>query len=170
MVAPKINPTAASILGFLEDGEQTGYGLARTAEELIGDFWSITRSQLYRELAALCERDLIESAGVGPRSARPYRLTSAGHKAFLAWLATPAPPEHIRFPLLLTLSFGRWLDPDQERAMLVEHRQMHAERLARYQTTGELADPHLAAVLSFGIHYERAVLEWLDTLSPALLR
>jgi DNA-binding PadR family transcriptional regulator len=166
----ELNPTAASLLGFLEDGEQTGYRLAKVAEELIGDFWSVTRSQVYRELATLCERGLIEASGAGPRSARPYRLTARGHEAFLAWLTTPPPPEHIRFPLLLTLSFGRWLDPDAIRAMVTGHRRIHTERLARYQAIGDIADPYSAAVLSFGVHYERAVLEWIDTVLPTLPR
>ena len=133
-------------------------------------FWSITRSQVYWDLAALAERGLIVASGTGPRSARPYRLTPAGHDAFLAWVASPPAPENIRFPLLLTLSFGRWLDPRALHEMMIEHRHLHADRLARYESSGALADPHLTAVLSFGIHYERAVLEWIDTLPAALFR
>ncbi len=166
----EVNATAGSLLGFLEDGEQTGYGLAKLAEELIGDFWSITRSQVYRELGALAERGLIEAAGSGPRSARPYRLTQAGHDAFLAWVSAPPSSEHIRFPLLLTVSFGRWLDPRLLKTVVVTHREVHAKRLANYESTGNPSDPHLDAVLSFGIHYERAVLEWIDNLPSALFR
>lgn len=168
MADPVLNPTAASLLGFLEDGQQTGYALVKVAEKLIGDFWSLTRSQVYRELARLCDLGLIEITGTGARSARPYRLTRAGHEAFLAWVSAPPAPEHIRFPLLLTLSFGRWLAPGQLRDMIAEHRQVHAERLAGYQDNADVDDPHLAAVMSFGIHYERAVLEWIDSLPPAL--
>lgn len=168
MVDPVLNPTAASLLGFLEEGPQTGYALVKVAEELIGDFWSLTRSQVYRELARLCGLGLIEVTGSGPRSARPYQLTPAGHEAFLAWISTPPPAEHIRFPLLLTLSFGRWLDAVKLKGFIADHRRAHALRLASYQDHTEVDDPYLAAVISFGINYERAVLTWIDSLPAAL--
>ncbi|MGH9127405.1 MAG: PadR family transcriptional regulator [Acidimicrobiales bacterium] len=164
----KINPTAASLLGFLEEGEQTGYDLAKTAEALIGPFWSLTRSQIYRELAALAQAGLVEAGEPGPRSRQPYRLTSAGREAFLAWVSEPPAAEQIRFPLLLSLSFGRWLGAERVAAMLAEHRAEHAGRLSSYRALGEAGDPYLDAVLSFGIHYEEAVLAWMDALPEEL--
>ena len=48
-----LNATAASLLGFLHQGPMSGWDLAATAQTLIGDFWSLTRSQVYRELSAM---------------------------------------------------------------------------------------------------------------------
>ena len=39
----------------LHDGPMTGYELAATAQRVIGDFWSLTQSQVYRELAWMAE-------------------------------------------------------------------------------------------------------------------
>ena len=50
---PPLNPTAASLLGFLHQGPMTGWDLAQTVEATIGDFWNVTRSQVYRELRTL---------------------------------------------------------------------------------------------------------------------
>lgn len=163
-----INPTAASLLGFLEDGEQTGYDLAKVAEQIIGPFWSLTRSQIYRELGTLAELGLVEAGQRGPRARQPYRITPAGHRTFLEWVGQRPPAEQIRFPLLLTLSFGRWLGDERVRSLLAEHRQEHEERLEGYRAFGELDDPYMAAVLSFGVHYEQAVVDWIDELPTPL--
>ncbi len=48
-----LNATAASLLGFLHEGPKTGWDLVATAQDRIGKFWSVTTSQVYRELAAM---------------------------------------------------------------------------------------------------------------------
>jgi DNA-binding PadR family transcriptional regulator len=165
-----LNPTSASLLGFLHGGEYSGYELLKVAEELIGDFWSLTQSQVYRELAALAERGLIEVGDVGARSKRPYRITEEGRAAFAAWLCVPPAPEQIRFPLLLTLAFGDQLDRDRLLAFIEEHRHRHAQRLGKYRTMLDTLPltPYQKATLGFGLRYEQAVLDWTDDL-PGLL-
>lgn len=44
-----LNSTAASLLGFLHEGPMSGWDLVNLAQERIGDFWTITQSQVYRE-------------------------------------------------------------------------------------------------------------------------
>jgi DNA-binding PadR family transcriptional regulator len=165
-----LNPTAASLLGFLHAGAATGDELLSVAEVLIGDFWHLTRSQVYRELAALAERGLVEAGEPGPRSRRAFELTAAGREAFAHWLAEPPGAEQIRYPLLLTLAFGGHLEGERLRGHLAVHRAEHAARLARYtemEAAGGL-DAYQRATLGFGLHYERAVLAWMDEL-PQLL-
>ena len=166
-----LNSTAASLLGFLRDGPRSGYELVAVAERTIGNFWSLTRSQVYRELAALAERGLVEAGETGPRARRPYRLTAAGEAAFTAWVARPPGPEQIRYPLLLTLSFGADVPPELLREFLAAHGRAHAERLAGYEQVGAEAglDRWQRATLAFGTRYERAVLAWLAEDLPGLL-
>lgn len=165
-----LNPTAASLLGFLHAGEASGYELVSTAQQVIGDFWTLTRSQVYRELTALARRGLVEAGPAGPRSRQPYRLTDEGRAAFAAWLAEPPGSEQIRYPLLLTLAFGSALDHDRLMGFIAEHRTAHEKRLADYreQEAAGLPDRFAAATLAFGIRYEEAVLAWMDEL-PGLL-
>lgn len=167
-----LNPTAASLLGFLHAGEASGYELVGIADAFIGDFWSLTRSQVYRELAALAERDLVRVGATGARSRRPYRLTDAGRAAFAAWLAEPPDAEQIRYPLLLTLAFGAQLDLERLLGYIAVHRLDHERRLAGYLATAgaEALDPYQRATLNFGVHYERAVLAWMDELPDLLAR
>ena len=166
----QLNPTAAALLGFLHAGEASGYELMGAAEAFIADFWRVTRSQVYRELAALDDRGLVEVGATGPRSRRPYRLTEPGREAFAAWLAEPPEPEQIRYPLLLTLAFGAQLDTDRLLGYIATHRADHERRLAGYLDTAaeDDLDPYQQATLRFGVHYERAVLSWMAEL-PQLL-
>lgn len=171
-----LNATAASLLGFLHDGPLTGWDLVQTAQRGIGDFWSLTQSQVYRELAAMAEAGLVEAGERGPRDRRPYALTDAGRAAFAEWVRREPGPESIRFPLLLVILFGRHLPAEQLGGFLARHRSVHASRLAGYERQHREAvaagaresEPYAIATLEFGIAYERAVLEWFDRLPPKI--
>jgi len=169
MGARAINATVGSLLGFLHDGPQSGWDLVTTAQQTIGDFWNLTRSQVYRELGSMAETGLIEADEVGPRDRRPYRLTDAGRHAFQSWLEQEPGQEQIRYPLLLTLAFARHLHPDQVTEFLSRHRAVHAARLQAYQDERAAAEavgatPRDLITLDFGVRYETAVLDWFDHL------
>jgi DNA-binding PadR family transcriptional regulator len=170
-----LNATAASLLGFLHEGPLSGYELAATAQHRIGDFWTMTRSQVYRELAWMADAGLVAAGERGTRERRPYTLTDAGRAAFALWVDRPPGPETIRHPLLLALSFGRHVPPGRLASFLRQHREAHAERLRGYETEAAAldrdvdTDPFEAATVAFGIAYERAVADWFASLPPALM-
>ncbi len=167
-----MNATAASLLGLLEQsGPLTGAELVRVAQQRIGDFWSLTRSQVYRELAALAENGLVTAGPTGARESRPYRLTATGRKAFRGWLAEGLPEETIRIPLLLAVAFGAALPTGRLARLLDDAEAVHQQRLTDYGALDRHlrekgVDAHARATLSFGVHYERAVLRWLAELPP----
>ncbi|MBF6301810.1 PadR family transcriptional regulator [Nocardia amamiensis] len=164
-----LNSTAASLLGFLHEGPMSGWDLVATAQDRIGDFWTITQSQVYRELAAMDAAGLVEKGETGARERTPYHITDAGREAFLEWVARDPGGETIRVPLLLTLSFGEHLDRDRLDGIIAANRDIHQERLARYLAEDpETMSAFARATLDFGIRYERAVLDWFDHL-PELL-
>jgi len=174
-----LNATAASLLGFLHDGPQSGYELAARAEHAIGDFWSLTQSQIYRELAWMADAGLVAAGERGTRERQPYTITDTGREAFATWIDRPPGPETIRHPLLLAVSFGRYLPSDRLESFLGHHRGVHAERLRTYESQAAQAirseehdhdehDQFQAATLAFGLEYERAVMRWFDAV-PAIL-
>jgi DNA-binding PadR family transcriptional regulator len=168
----RVNPTAAALLGFLHEGPLSGWDLWSTAQLRIGDFWTVTRSQVYRELAAMDEAGLVQRGETGPRDRRPYAITDAGREAFREWIEAEPGTEQIRYPLLLKLAFGRHLRPDLVAEFVASHRQIHAERLEQYRALvpglTAAGERFALATLDFGIRYETAVLEWFDHL-PAVL-
>lgn len=167
-----MNSTAASLLGLLDacGGELTGGDLARVAQQRIGQFWSLTRSQVYRELAALEQDGLVRPGVPGKRDARPVRITDAGRAAYREWLTEHLPAETIRIPVLLAVAFGSSLDPAALNQVLTRSQAEHRGRLKEYrQLDAQLAEadggePWARATLSFGMHYEEAVLRWFATL------
>jgi DNA-binding PadR family transcriptional regulator len=168
-----MNATAASLLGLLDvcGGELTGGELVRIAQQRIGEFWTLTRSQVYRELAALEEAGYVERGPLGARESRPYRVTEVGRKVYRSWLTEQLPGDTIRIPLLLAVAFGSVLPRERVQALLREAFTEHQDRLAQYrQLDADLerlrVDVWTRATLSFGMHYEEAVIRWFETLPP----
>lgn len=165
-----VNATAAALLGLLRDGPQTGYALAQRAQSELGDFWTVTRSQVYRELTAMAAGGLVTAEQTGARDARPYRVTEAGREAFSGWLHEDPGPDVVRIPLLLRLAFVDALEPARLRQMVEGQRQEHDARLAGYEEleselTAAGVPGRQLATLRFGLAYERAVLDWFDGLA-----
>jgi DNA-binding PadR family transcriptional regulator len=160
------NATAASLLGFLHEGPRSGWELVRAIEGSVGYFWSVTRSQVYRELKVLSAHGLIAEGAVGARERLPYALTEAGRRAFQKWMDRSPEPELMRFPLLVQTFFGALLGAGGLGKYASLHRAEHVKRLAEYRQLQSAVkmDRYQAATLSFGIAYEQTVLTWLDGL------
>ncbi|MBL1073811.1 PadR family transcriptional regulator [Nocardia sp. 2] len=165
-----LNSTAASLLGFLHQGPMSGWDLVAQAQDRIGDFWTITQSQVYRELATMHQHGLVEKGETGARDRTPYRITEDGREAFAEWIARDPGAETIRVPLLLTLSFGEFVERARLDRIIAANRVIHEQRLAGYLSghDEQRMSPFERATLDFGIRYERAVLDWFDRL-PELL-
>ena len=168
-VTTTLNSTAAALLGLLHDGPKTGGELVAAATERFGTFWTLTRSQVYRELPALASAGYVKLGKTGPRSAQPYSITASGKKAFSAWLAEPAGQDHSRNPVLLRLGFGSHHTKAQLKRLVTDAQTEHEQaltldraRLAELRKNG--SDPHLVATAEFGVAYERALLKWLGSL------
>jgi DNA-binding PadR family transcriptional regulator len=162
-----LNATQGSLLGFLHERPKTGWDLLQEASHGLARFWNVTTSHLYRELKVLEERGLIEAGERGPRDRRPYAITPAGVEAFAEWIVQEPGPEQIRIPLLVSLWFAKHIDDATLAGFIESHRAVHEQRLAEYRevsrgTTGR--DPHVDAVVQFGISYEEAFLAWLAAL------
>jgi DNA-binding PadR family transcriptional regulator len=167
--AVDVNATAASLLGFLHSRPMSGWELARAVEQSIGEFWNVTRSQVYRELRSLQEAGLLEAGEPGLRERRAYTITGAGREAFAEWINQPPGDDIVRSPLLLTVFFGGLVDEQVHGRFLLMHRVRHEQRLTQYRAL------HLALrdqedlrwvryALEYGIEHEEAVLRWMDRL------
>jgi DNA-binding PadR family transcriptional regulator len=164
--APELNATAASILGFLEHEPRTGWDLAVQVEDILGDFWNVTRSQIYRELKVLAAQGLVASMKTGPRDRQPYRLTEAGRRAFRKWIAQPPGPPNMRLPLVLQVFFAEAVEPAEIARSLASLRAYHEGRLAVYRgfeaRVKKGSGQHDA--LRLGLMFQRTMIEWIDSM------
>jgi len=171
---PRLNATAAALLGLLLDRPMTGWDLMAAAQERVGEFWSLTQSQVYRELATMAERGLVSAGPPGPRDRKPYAVTAAGRSAFAEWLDGEPGADQVRIPLLLTIAFAGHLPAGRLAEIVDAQRAVHAERLERYRAAQRMlgaasgVDPARSATLEFGLRHEQAVLDWFAAL-PGIL-
>ncbi len=168
-VATTLNSTAAALLGLLHEGPMTGGELVAAAKERMEPFWSVTRSQVYRELPGLADAGYVRPGKQGPRAAQPYAITAAGKRAFRGWLTEAAGADHSRNPLVLRIGFGAHHASGTVRRLVEEARTRHQEALATNrarasQLKKDGADRFLVSTAEFGVAYERALLRWLDTV------
>ena len=159
---PELNATAASILGFLQLNPMTGFDLMSAIENIIGDFWHVTKSQIYRELKLLAEHDLVETLEAGARDKQPYQITAEGRAAFREWIRQRPTPPIMRMPIVLEVFFGGDV-PFEElaRAGAAEQPTLH-ERVDRHDLAATSADrarehDRRAALVAADLDDQRAV-------------
>lgn len=163
-----MNATAAALLGLLHDGPATGGQLVASADERFGAFFSVTRSQVYRELPALSKEGLVRLGKQGPRSSQQYVITAAGKKAFKTWLTSDAGPDHLRSPLILRLVHAGALTSKQRSALVESARAAYNEDLDSAKAAAKAADdPYAKAVADFGQAHARAALKLVDAIAQA---
>jgi DNA-binding PadR family transcriptional regulator len=113
-----------AILGFLELEPVSGYTLRLRFDGSIASFWSVTQSQIYRELKDL-ERDGLVVArvekGSGKPDSRVYSVTPEGREALHQWLSEPLEPMQLRHPLLLKFVFAANVEPEKLDALLAHY-------------------------------------------------
>jgi DNA-binding PadR family transcriptional regulator len=82
-----INDTMGAILGHLNRTPMSG-GRLCTELATFQNFWSSTRSQVYRELASAGLKGLAKPGKPGPRKVVIYKITAKGRTAYKRWLAS----------------------------------------------------------------------------------
>jgi DNA-binding PadR family transcriptional regulator len=170
--SPELNATAASVLGFLLHEPMTGWDVAAKIEEIIGDFWNVTRSQIYRELKLLAEHGLVTSLKTGPRDRQPYRVTDAGRKAFHRWISERPGPPNMRLPLVLQVFFADAVDPAVLRGSLDALRAYHVARLEAYRGFEAIVEAGTGQhdALQLGIRFQQLMIDWVDSVKKRARR
>ncbi len=145
----------------------TGGQLMAEAERRLGAFWSMTRSQVYRELPALAAMGYVRLGKPGPRSSQPYSITPAGKRAFTRWLASDAGHEAVRNPVALRAAFGKHQTTAALTATYSAAIDYHNAALAEIREAAKVmrkdSEPFAAAAQDFAVGYHKAALAWLKT-------
>jgi DNA-binding PadR family transcriptional regulator len=160
-----VNATAAALLGLLHTGPMTGGQLVAAAGEQFGPFFSVTRSQIYRELPALAEAGLVRPGKQGPGGSQQYVITAAGKRSFKAWLAAGSGADTLRSPLVLRLLHAGALTAKQRADLLGSSRAEYASRLEAARAAAKSEhDPYRKAVADFTVAHTRAMLKLVDAI------
>lgn len=164
-----LNATAAALLGLLHDGPATGGDLVARAKEHFGAFFSVTRSQVYRELPALHTKGYVRPGKKGPRSSQQYILTAAGKRAFKTWLTSDSGPDHLRSPLILRVVNAGVLTPKQRASLFETAKEAYNGQLKEAKAAVKnIDDPVEKAIAEFGQARARAALKLVESVSANL--
>jgi DNA-binding PadR family transcriptional regulator len=167
-MAEGVNATAAALLGLLHDGPMTGGQLMAAAERRLGPYWSMTRSQVYRELPALADMGFVKLGKPGPRASQPYSITPAGKRAFARWLGEPPGGESLRNPVALRVAFGAHHGSTALKDLYAQATDAHNSALNEIKEQARVAkaegDNYGAAALEFAVGYHKAALAWLKAV------
>ncbi|HET9253854.1 MAG TPA: PadR family transcriptional regulator [Pseudonocardiaceae bacterium] len=161
----ELNATSAALLGLLHTRPMTGGQLVAAAEDQFGSFFSVTRSQVYRELPVLAEAGLLRLGRRGARSSQQYVLTAAGKRAFKTWLNSAPGADNLRSPLILRLAHAGQLTPKQRANLVNTARADYSGHLDEARARVNTADnPYTKAVAEFTVAHRRAMLTLLDAI------
>jgi len=177
MSRPTLTPSTYAVLGLLARRPSSGYELGTRAAASIDNFWPLTRTHIYGELAKLEALGYVAGVEVSQEllpDKRVYSVTPQGARALDAWLANPDPGvPRPRQPMLVKLFFGERLAPEQAAALLTEYRAQALDRRNRLAAAAAadaaavVADPESPrrfgrATALFGLRRTEADLVWID--------
>jgi hypothetical protein len=141
------------------------------AERRLAPYWSMTRSQVYRELPVLADQGLVRLGKPGPRSSQPYAITAAGKRTFSRWLTENPGRDTVRNPVALRVAFGPQHSANQLRNLYAGASDYHTEALAlareQAKDAKKAGDSYGAAALEFAVAYHKAALSWLKGVPTA---
>lgn len=167
----ELTSSRLAVLGLVAIRPASGYELAVFADRSVAYFWSIPRSQLYRELTSLEALGLIAGKRVQQTSApdkRVYEITEAGRAVLTTWLESPAVPStRAKNGLLLKVFMARHARPVALEPTLRSYREsVQRERADLQAIVDQLADRPPAKfgrlTARWGVLHAEASLAWLD--------
>ena len=124
-----------ALLGLIEYQPATGYDLKTTFKNSIHFFWNAALPHIYRTLKQMEGQGWISSTvehQEGKPSRKVYRVTKAGEKELLRWLAEPPEMPEPRIPMLVKVFFGDRMPPDQFKEHLRKWRETHVGLLQKF--------------------------------------
>jgi PadR family transcriptional regulator, regulatory protein AphA len=169
--ASDLSTSCLAVLGLVAIEPASGYDLVAYADRSVAYFWSIPRSQLYRELTRLERLGLIAGTRVAQTSApdkRVYEITDAGRAVLVEWVETPTwPSTGAKNGLLLKVFMARHARPESVEPLLRAYRESMELQLADLEAiVDQLAGRDRAKfgrlTARWGVLQAEAALAWLD--------
>ncbi len=159
------------LLGFLMEGEMTGYEIKKRMEESTTFFFNTSLGSIYPAFNKLEKNGLVtqhQSVENG-RVKNHYAITDSGRRAFVEWLSLDAGVSKIKDEALLKIFFFSHLPEDQRegfvRAYLGEL-DRHIDEITKlrdhFVETRPKRDPFKMMPLLFGIDYYNFIRSWFE--------
>ncbi len=122
-----------AILGFLSYQPLSGYDLKKAFDRSVQYFWPANQSQIYRTLASLKVKGLIEQEVIERQDRldlKLYHITTAGREELHRWLSTPFRKSEARDPFQIQIYFAGEISDEELLNLLKNKIKKIEERLA----------------------------------------
>ena len=158
----------AVLLGFLAQGDLTGYELKHLMERSVGFFFGASYGSIYPALKDLEGAGLVRSTRV-VQSDRPnkkvYTVTPEGEAYFRKALGEPPAPDSFRSEFLMHLFFGHHHDPERLLELVRRYREEHQQTVERLEEVEEefreVATPYQMMCLRSGLTHAESRVAFL---------
>lgn len=162
------------ILAVLSQETMTGYDITKQFDLVLGYFWRASHQQVYRELAALVDAELVRFRTV-PQEGKPdkkvYAMTAKGKRELARWLKAAPDLPRLRDDLLVKLFAGETAGRDTLHDQIAQARVLHEKKLKTYLALEKEHFPQgpdkvppfqrlIYLTLRHGVERERAWLRW----------
>ncbi|MDX9991681.1 MAG: PadR family transcriptional regulator [Anaerolineales bacterium] len=156
-----------AILGFLSYHPYTGYDLKKIFDSSIRHFWPADQSQIYRTLARLTEKGLVEMEKI-PQEDHPdrklYHITETGRATLRDWLCGPPPMDEPRSAPLIQVFFSGQLSDDEILEKFEGYAAVMSAILTQYDAVPAQIGPYQQEITSPREHFF-----WLLTLENGII-
>ncbi len=158
----------AVLLGFLMQGDLTGYELKHLMERSVGFFFGASYGSIYPALKELEGAGLVSSTRV-VQSERPnkkvYSIMPEGEAYFRKALDEPPGPDTFRSEFLMHLFFGDYHEPERLLELVRRYREENEQMIERLKEVEgefrEVATPYQMMCLRSGLSHAESRVAFL---------
>ncbi len=164
-----------AILGLIDRYTLSGYDIMKIFDHGLKHYWSTEHTQIYRMLAKLYEKKLIDYE-IEYQESKPdkkvYRITNLGKESFRLWLIKPSELPEIRHSQLLQFSFMAEMETKNIIGFLKDYESLILKKLETYNNPEHIKKSYSIArnkkekvlwklVLENGIQYYNNEIDWI---------
>ena len=165
----------AVLLGFLVEGDLTGYELKHLMERSVGFFFGASYGSIYPALKDLEGAGLVRSTRV-IQSERPnkkvYSITPEGEAYFRKALGEPPASDTFRSEFLMHLFFGGHHEPERLLELVRRYREEHEQMIGRLKVVEvefrEVATPYQMMCLRSGLSHAESRVAFLQGIEEEI--
>lgn len=171
---PRENKTKYAVLGLLANQPMSGYDIKKHFEEYIGEFWSESYGQIYpitKELVREGLATMTVESNEGKPNRNVFTITEKGMDDLKQWLPKPTDPHKERLEVLMKLTFGAHIHPEQNIELVQRFKEEWIAHINSYHeieedlrtTDGENPQfPYWMMAINCGMHLAKAYIAWCD--------
>lgn len=158
------------MLGFLMDGELSGYDLKQRMLRSTSNFFDASFGSIYPALkkmeakGTICSREVVE----GSKYKKLYAITETGQSEFITWLDQPIELSKTKPDHLVKVFFLGFLPKDKAisklKAFMAEVEAVSGALKEAEAEIKEIADTYQFSTLVFGIDYYQLIINWCGSL------